>query len=97
VEPFLHAPHTVEEKAVRWAGWGGVVVCSLHVGSRTNQEIVGFEVLASILWDKKPRIPLKYNRRFVGTCSLHVQGVKEISSFELRIHQHIVRQAVSTP
>jgi hypothetical protein len=42
--------------------------------------LAGFEVLAamfmkiSIIWDITPCSPLKVNRRFGGTCRLHLQG-----------------------
>jgi hypothetical protein len=41
---------------------------------------VGFEVLTAVVvkscifWDVTPCSPLKLNRRFGGTCRLHLQG-----------------------
>jgi hypothetical protein len=36
--------------------------------------LVGFEVLTKVVWDIAPCSPLKVNRRFGGTCRLHLQG-----------------------
>jgi dolichol kinase len=57
----------------------------LHVTSctfkfRSCPYFVGFEVLtavvmkSAIFWDITPCSPLKVNRRFGGTCLLHLQG-----------------------
>jgi hypothetical protein len=43
---------------------------------------VGFEVLTAVVmkspifWDITPCSPLQLNRRFEGTCRLHLQGRK---------------------
>jgi hypothetical protein len=48
--------------------------------TRIGGGYVGFEVLtavvmnSSIFWDITPCSPLKVNRRFGGTCRLHLQG-----------------------
>jgi hypothetical protein len=53
---------------------------------RNNFHYVGFEVYtavamkSSIFWDTTPCSPLKVNRRFGGTCRVHVQGRRICSS-----------------
>jgi hypothetical protein len=48
----------------------------------TNIFIAGFELLtkvfmkSSIIWDITQCKPLKLNRRFGGTCRIHLQGRK---------------------
>jgi hypothetical protein len=48
--------------------------------SEEEQEVIRFEVPAAVVmkgyisWDIAPCNPLKVNRRFGGTCRLHLQG-----------------------
>jgi hypothetical protein len=64
--------------------------CSVYEQAtmRTNISIVGFEVLialvmkSSIFWDIMPCNPLKANRRFGGTCRLHLQHRRAINQRE---------------
>jgi hypothetical protein len=50
------------------------------ISSAIRDEIVGFEVLTAVVmkntifWDITSSRPLKVNRRFGGTCRLHLQG-----------------------
>jgi hypothetical protein len=46
----------------------------------SNTSVLGFEILTAVvmkstlLWDTTPCSPMKVNRRFGGTCRLHLQG-----------------------
>jgi hypothetical protein len=55
-------------------------------GCNSRCFFAGFEVLtavvmkSSLFWDITPCCPLEVNRRFRGTCRLHLQGLRIIQA-----------------